>query len=87
MGKFFHKLMDWFRESHRWQHFAGGALIGLFSNGWYCAAYAGTGIASAMEFKDRSWGGAWDWADWTLTISGAILGYALHAVIRLAVNS
>ena len=51
------KIINWFKESNRWKHFLGGFLVGLFSNATFCAAYTTIGVASALEFKDRQWGG------------------------------
>lgn len=67
-------------ESHRLTHIGGGVLIGLLSDDNYCAALAGVGIASALELKDRLWGGKFDWVDWSLTIAGVIVG----RLIRIA---
>lgn len=75
-------VIQWFGQSHRWQHAAGGVLIGLGAIGWYCAAYAGIGIASALEYKDKAWGGKWDWIDWILTIFGVAIGYLINYLIR-----
>jgi hypothetical protein len=68
------KISNWLKESNRWKHLTGGLLIGLGADSTYCAAYAGIGVASALELKDKLWGGAWDWQDWILTIAGAALG-------------
>ena len=75
--------MSWITDSHRWQHLVGGIVIGLLSLGcWYTALLAGLGIASALEFKDRSWGGRWDWIDWIMTIAGVALGYGIVFTIK-----
>lgn len=74
------KVISWLKESHRLTHIGGGALIGLLSDDNYCAALAGVGIASALELKDRLWGGKFDWVDWSLTIAGVIVG----RLIRIA---
>jgi hypothetical protein len=74
-------VLKWFKESNRWKHFLGGALIGIGANTIYCAAYAGIGIASALELKDKLWGGKWDWIDWAITIGGVAIGYALRALL------
>ena len=71
-------IWKWFKESNRWKHLLGGMFIGGFSNGWYCAAYAGLGVASALEFKDKQWGGKWDWIDWILTVAGTAIGFLIH---------
>jgi hypothetical protein len=68
------KLIAWFAASNRWKHLAGGALIGIGANSSFCAAYAGIWVASALELKDKLWGGKWDWIDWVLTVVGAALG-------------
>lgn len=75
--------MNWFTESHRWQHLVGGIVIGILSLGnWYTAAVAGIGIASALEFKDNSWGGRWDWLDWIITIAGVLIGFAISLTFK-----
>ena len=55
-------------------------MIGLFANSVYCAAYAGIGIASALELKDKLWGGKPDIVDWSLTVAGVAIGYGLRVV-------
>lgn len=42
------KIIEWIKQSNRWKHLLGGILIGLGANDWYCAAYSGIGIASAL---------------------------------------
>lgn len=74
------KVISWLKESHRLTYIGGGVLIGLLSDDNYCAALAGVGIASALELKDRLWGGNFDWVDWSLTIAGVIVG----RLIRIA---
>lgn len=74
------KVISWLKESHRLTHIGGGVLIGLLSDDNYCATLAGVGIASALELKDRLWGGKFDWVDWSLTIAGVIVG----RLIRIA---
>ena len=76
-------IIHFFKESHRWQHLTGGILIGLLSLGcWYAALLAGVGIASALEFKDKSWGGRWDWIDWIITIAGVAVGFGIVFTIE-----
>lgn len=72
------KIIDWFKQSNRYKHLLGGVAIGLFANSAYCAAYAGIGVASALELKDKLWGGKWDWIDWGLTVGGVAIGYAIR---------
>lgn len=75
--------MSWITDSHRWQHLMGGIVIGLLSIGcWYTALLAGVGIASALEFKDKSWGGRWDWIDWIMTIAGVAVGFGISFTIK-----
>lgn len=74
------KVIKWIKESNRWKHLAGGVLIGLGADSDYCAAYAGLGVASAIELKDKLYGEKWDWIDFALTVSGVIVG----RLIRIA---
>lgn len=71
------KVINWFKTSNRWKHIVGGIAIGVLSDDWYCTGLAGVGIASALEYKDRAHGGAWDWVDWILTVAGAFAGYGI----------
>lgn len=73
--------MTWLKESNRWKHLLGGFVIGLGADSPYCAAYSGAGVASALELKDKLWGGKWDWTDWLLTIGGTGFGYAARYLI------
>lgn len=58
-----------FTESNRYKHFLYGIVVGL------CLTVLGAiGIASGMEFKDKQWGGKWDWWDWFFTVLGGIIG-------------
>ena len=76
-------IMSWLTESHRPQHLLGGIGIGLLSLGcWYTALLSGVGIASALEFKDKSWGGSWDWLDWVVTIAGVDIGFFISFTIK-----
>lgn len=79
------KLKDFLKASNHWLHLVGGIGVGLCANDVYCAAYAGIGIASALEFKDKSWGGKWDWYDWGLTVVGVAIGYVIRVKIKLLI--
>jgi hypothetical protein len=39
------------------------------------------GLASGMEFKDKQWGGKWDWLDILATLLGGLIGQAIQAFI------
>lgn len=69
------KFIAWIKGSNRWKHLAGGLLIGLFASGWYCAAYTSVIAGACLEYKDRAYGGKWDWVDLGLTVGGAALGH------------
>ena len=71
----------WFAESNRWKHLVGGIAVGAGSNSLYCAAYAGIGIAGALEFKDYQWGGKPDWIDFACTVVGVAIGYGVRVLI------
>lgn len=70
--------MSWFTESNRWKHFL-YAIPVAFIFTILCVL----GLASGMEFKDRQWGGRWDWIDWLATILGGLIGQALQLAVIL----
>lgn len=74
------KLFTWL-ESNRYKHLLGGIAIGAFANSLYCAAYAGLGVATALELKDKLWGGKFDIVDLSLTLAGTAIGYGVRIMI------
>lgn len=75
------KLFTWLKESNRHKHLLGGIAIGAFANSLYCAAYAGVGVATALELKDKMWGGKFDFVDLSLTLAGVAIGYGVRIMI------
>lgn len=75
------KIFGWLKASNRWKHLVGGAMVGLGANSVYCAAYAGIGVAAALELKDRLWGGKWDWVDFGLTVAGVAAGHLARMLL------
>lgn len=75
------KLFTWLKESNRYKHLLGGIAIGAFANSLYCAAYAGVGVATALELKDKLWGGKFDLVDLSLTLAGVAVGYGVRVII------
>ena len=73
--------IDWLNASNRWKHLVGGFVIGSGADDIYCAAYAGIGIAGALELKDKLWGGEPDWIDFSITLAGVALGYASRVLV------
>ena len=77
------KLIKLLKESNRYKHLIGGVLIGAGANSLYCAAYAGIGVTTALELKDRMWGGKADIIDWGLTVGGVAIGFGIRIIIKL----
>lgn len=75
------KLFTWLKESNRYKHLLGGIAIGAFANSLYCAAYAGIGVATALELKDKLWGGKFDLVDLSLTLAGVAVSYGVRIMI------
>ena len=75
------KLFTWLNKSNRYKHLLGGIAIGAFANNLYCAAYAGIGVATALELKDKLWGGKFDLVDLSLTLAGVAVGYGVRVII------
>lgn len=65
--------MSWINESNRIKHLlyaipAGALLTILFA----------AGLAVGMEFKDRAYGGKWDWLDIAATLIGGLIGQVIQ---------
>jgi hypothetical protein len=68
--------MKWMFESNRMKHFIYAIPCGLFLTILFVA-----GLAAGMEFKDRAWGGKWDWLDLGSTMMGGVIGQILQVII------
>lgn len=66
----------WLLESNRLKH-----LIFAIPIGFVFTILCVLGVASGMEFKDKSWGGRWDWLDWLATMIGGAIGQAGQALV------
>ena len=65
--------MSWINESNRIKHLlyaipAGALLTILFA----------AGLVVGMEFKDRAYGGKWDWLDIAATLIGGFIGQVIQ---------
>ena len=70
----------WFKESNRDKHFLYAIPCGLIGTELFVA-----GLATGMEFKDKSYGNKWDWIDWLMTMAGGLIGQAMQAGIIYAI--
>lgn len=69
-------LMKWIKESNRMKHFGYAIPCALVLTILFVA-----GLAAGMEFKDRSYGGKWDWLDLLATLLGGLAGQIAQCVI------
>lgn len=65
--------MSWFTESNRQKHFVYAIPVG-----YVFTILCVLGLATGMEFKDKLWGGKYDWIDWIATMLGGLIGQALQ---------
>ena len=69
-------MCKWIKESNRWKHLIGGFILGLV-----LTVLCALGCAGGMEFKDKQYGGKWDWLDILATLLGGLIGQAVQAFI------
>lgn len=69
-----------FSDETRWQHFFYAIPIGAV-----LTILCVLGVATGMEFKDKQWGGFWDWKDWLCTMLGGLVGQAVQIIIIYAI--
>ena len=69
-------MCKWIKESNRWKHLIGGFILGLV-----LTVLCALGCAGGMEFKDKQWGGRWDWLDFLATVIVGVLGQAVQVLI------
>lgn len=68
--------MTWLKESNRNKHLLYAIPIGLV-----LTILAVIGCAFGMEFKDKQWGGKFDWLDLAATLIGGAIGQALQILL------
>lgn len=75
-------LKDFFMQnSDKVKHFAVCALgSAVFGIGF------GIGAGLAAEYKDKAWGGKWDWYDILADALGTIVGGLIHVLTILTIK-
>ena len=68
--------MNWIKESNRPKHL----LYAIPAGALFVA-----GLAAGMEFKDRDWGGKWDWLDIVATLIGGAIGQLIQVLILILI--
>lgn len=71
-------LPKWLRESNRPKHLVYALPCGLLGGPLFVL-----GLALGMEYKDKAWGGKFDWLDILATLIGGIPGSILWALLLL----
>lgn len=70
--------MKWLKESNRTKH-----LLYAIPIGFICTILAVLGCAFGMEFKDKQWGGKFDWLDIVATMIGGAIGQLFQIILIL----
>ena len=70
--------MNWLKESNREKH-----LYYAIPIGFILTILAVLGCAFGMEFKDKQWGGKFDWLDIAATMIGGAIGQVLQIILIL----
>ncbi len=70
--------MSWISESNRSKHLLYSIPIGIT-----LTLLAVIGCAFGMEFKDKQWGGKFDWLDILATLAGGCIGQLIQIIILL----
>lgn len=70
----------WLRESNRLKHLGYAISCGILGTILFVA-----GLALGMEFKDKQWGGKWDWLDIVATLIGGIIGQLIQILIIMLI--
>lgn len=68
--------MSWITESNRLKH-----LLCAIPCAFLLTFLFALGLGVGMEFKDKMWGGKWDWLDLTATCLGGLIGQILQILL------
>lgn len=72
--------MSWIKESNRDKHLLYAIPCGLIGTILFVL-----GLAIGMEFKDKQWGGKFDYLDLLATVLGGLIGQAIQLLILILI--
>ena len=72
--------MSWIKESNRPKH-----LLYAIPAGALLTILLVAGLAAGMEFKDKQWGGKWDWLDIAATLIGGLIGQVIQTLVLILI--
>ena len=72
----------WLKESNRPKH-----LLYAIPSAFIGTILFAAGLAFGMEFKDKQWGGMFDWLDIAATLIGGIIGQFLQIIFILVLKN
>lgn len=72
--------MKWIKESNRDKHLLYAIPCGLLGTILFAA-----GLAIGMEFKDKQWGGKFDYLDLLATLIGGLIGQTIQILILILI--
>lgn len=70
----------WITESNRDKH-----LLYAIPSAFIGTILFVAGLAVGMEFKDKQWGGKWDWLDLIATLIGGVIGQILQILLIILI--
>jgi hypothetical protein len=73
--------MKWLMESNRMKHFLYAIPCSLVLSILFVA-----GLAAGMEYKDKAWGGKWDWLDLIATLLGGLIGQIIQILFVVLIG-
>ena len=74
--------IKWLKESNRTKHLKYAILPGALFTILFIA-----GLATGMEFKDKQYGGKFDWLDIAATEIGGLIGQSLQIIFILVLKN
>ena len=72
--------MSWIKESNRDKHLLYAIPCGLIGTILFVL-----GLAIGMEFKDKQWGGKFDYLDLLAAVLGGLIGQAIQLLILILI--
>lgn len=69
-------MVNWLKDSNHWKHIIACFILSLF-----LGATAGIAAGVTAEWKDKQWGGQFDWSDIIADIIGVIFGIGVRHIL------
>lgn len=81
MKEYLTRFLDFMKKNGNWKLVLLGLLASIGGRGFLGALWVSIVAACCLEYKDKSYGSQWSWTDWSLVVSGGLIGALIFLIL------